>query len=227
MLSFQTGRRNTYEAHDSMAKLSTAAAGEVQVSTDAWTRPDPSQEDDPLEQRLQPQAGQPPGESGALPRLQQLREDLSEHPDDPSDGGWNRSPALDHGGPSPGSNCLRHHYPMREGFLQEGHGYDAAVVSMDLALLHLRQGRTAELKTLARRCSPSSARRMSTVRPSPPWSSSRRRSGRSRSRLLSCGKSRPIWMRRALIPRSASASLPVRQFRRERGATPGSDNRFL
>lgn len=43
---------------------------------------------------------------------------------------------------------------MREGFLQEGLGYDAAVVSMDLALLYLRQGRTAELKTLAREMLP-------------------------------------------------------------------------
>lgn len=43
---------------------------------------------------------------------------------------------------------------MRDGFLEEGHGYDAAVVSMDLALLYLRQGRTAELKTLAREMLP-------------------------------------------------------------------------
>jgi tetratricopeptide (TPR) repeat protein len=35
---------------------------------------------------------------------------------------------------------------MREGFLQEGLGFDAAIVSMDLALLYLRQGRMAELK---------------------------------------------------------------------------------
>lgn len=37
LLAFQVGRRNTYEAHDFMAKLSTAAAGEFQISTDAWT----------------------------------------------------------------------------------------------------------------------------------------------------------------------------------------------
>ncbi|MFL6198463.1 MAG: hypothetical protein ACJ76J_04775 [Thermoanaerobaculia bacterium] len=43
---------------------------------------------------------------------------------------------------------------MREGFLREGLGYDAAIVSMDLALLYLRQGRTAELKTLAREMLP-------------------------------------------------------------------------
>ncbi len=43
---------------------------------------------------------------------------------------------------------------MRDGFLQEGLGYDAAIVSMDLALLYLRQGRTAELKTLAREMLP-------------------------------------------------------------------------
>lgn len=43
---------------------------------------------------------------------------------------------------------------MREGFLQEGLGYDAAIVSMDLALLYLRQGRTAELKALAREMLP-------------------------------------------------------------------------
>ena len=43
---------------------------------------------------------------------------------------------------------------MRDGFLQEGLGYDAVIVSMDLALLYLRQGRTAELKTLAREMLP-------------------------------------------------------------------------
>jgi tetratricopeptide (TPR) repeat protein len=43
---------------------------------------------------------------------------------------------------------------MRDGFLQEGVGYDAAIVSMDLALLYLRQGRTAELKALAREMLP-------------------------------------------------------------------------
>lgn len=43
---------------------------------------------------------------------------------------------------------------MREGFLQEGLGYDAAIVSMDLALLYLRQGRTAELKVLAKEMLP-------------------------------------------------------------------------
>lgn len=43
---------------------------------------------------------------------------------------------------------------MREGFLQEESGYDAAIVSMDLALLYLRQGRTAELKALAKEMLP-------------------------------------------------------------------------
>ncbi|HWM89636.1 MAG TPA: hypothetical protein VN493_02600 [Thermoanaerobaculia bacterium] len=43
---------------------------------------------------------------------------------------------------------------MRDGFLQEGLGYDAAIVSMDLALVYLRQGRTAELKALAREMLP-------------------------------------------------------------------------
>ena len=43
---------------------------------------------------------------------------------------------------------------MREGFLREESGYDAAIVSMDLALLYLRQGRTAELKTLAKEMLP-------------------------------------------------------------------------
>jgi transposase-like protein/IS1 family transposase len=36
LLAFQLGRRNTYEAHDFMAKLSTATAGNFQISTDAW-----------------------------------------------------------------------------------------------------------------------------------------------------------------------------------------------
>jgi len=43
---------------------------------------------------------------------------------------------------------------MRDGFLQQGLGYDAAIVSMDLALLYLRQRRTAELKTLAKEMLP-------------------------------------------------------------------------
>ena len=43
---------------------------------------------------------------------------------------------------------------MRAGFLQEESGYDAAIVSMDLALLYLRQGRTAELKALAKEMLP-------------------------------------------------------------------------
>ncbi len=43
---------------------------------------------------------------------------------------------------------------MRTGFLGQGIGFDAAIVSMDLALLYLRQGRTAELKTLAREMLP-------------------------------------------------------------------------
>jgi tetratricopeptide (TPR) repeat protein len=43
---------------------------------------------------------------------------------------------------------------MRDGFLEQGIGYDAAIVSMDLALLYLRQGRMAELKTLAKEMLP-------------------------------------------------------------------------
>ncbi len=38
---------------------------------------------------------------------------------------------------------------VRQGFLRQGIGYDAAIVSLELALLYLREGRTAELKTLA------------------------------------------------------------------------------
>ena len=41
-----------------------------------------------------------------------------------------------------------------EGFLKEGVGYDAALVALDLALLYLRQGRTAEVKRLARQMIP-------------------------------------------------------------------------
>ena len=37
----------------------------------------------------------------------------------------------------------------RDGFLAEGVGYDAALVSLDLALLYARQGRTADVKRLA------------------------------------------------------------------------------
>jgi tetratricopeptide (TPR) repeat protein len=37
---------------------------------------------------------------------------------------------------------------VRQGFVDEGIGYDAAMVSLDLALLYKRQGRTAELRQL-------------------------------------------------------------------------------
>jgi tetratricopeptide (TPR) repeat protein len=37
----------------------------------------------------------------------------------------------------------------RNGFIQQGGGYDAAMVSMDLALLYAKQGRTADLQALA------------------------------------------------------------------------------
>lgn len=36
LFAFQVGRRNSYMAHGFMAKLSTATAGEFQISTDAW-----------------------------------------------------------------------------------------------------------------------------------------------------------------------------------------------
>jgi hypothetical protein len=38
---------------------------------------------------------------------------------------------------------------VRSGFLDQGIGYDAAMVSLDLALLYLRQNRTVELRALA------------------------------------------------------------------------------
>jgi len=38
---------------------------------------------------------------------------------------------------------------VRRHFLEEGNGYDAAMVSLDLALLYLKAGRTAELRQLA------------------------------------------------------------------------------
>jgi hypothetical protein len=41
-----------------------------------------------------------------------------------------------------------------KGFLDQGIGYDAALVALDLALLYLRQGRTAEVKRLARQMIP-------------------------------------------------------------------------
>ncbi len=37
----------------------------------------------------------------------------------------------------------------RDGFIAEGRGYDAALVSMDLALLYLRQGRPDSVRHLA------------------------------------------------------------------------------
>jgi tetratricopeptide (TPR) repeat protein len=38
---------------------------------------------------------------------------------------------------------------VRRSFLAEGHGYDAALVTLDLARLYLEEGRTAEVRTLA------------------------------------------------------------------------------
>jgi len=38
---------------------------------------------------------------------------------------------------------------VRRGFIQQGNGYDAAMVSLDLALLYLKAGRTAEVKPIA------------------------------------------------------------------------------
>lgn len=38
---------------------------------------------------------------------------------------------------------------VRRGFIQQGNGYDAAMVSLDLALLYLKEGRTGEVKPLA------------------------------------------------------------------------------
>lgn len=43
---------------------------------------------------------------------------------------------------------------VREGFVAEGLGYDAALVSMDLALLYARQGRMEELRRLAEEMHP-------------------------------------------------------------------------
>jgi hypothetical protein len=37
----------------------------------------------------------------------------------------------------------------RDGFVQQGIGYDAAMVSLDLALVYLREGRTAEVRRVA------------------------------------------------------------------------------
>jgi transposase-like protein/IS1 family transposase len=36
VLAFKVGRRNTWDAHDFMGKVSTATAGEFQISTDGW-----------------------------------------------------------------------------------------------------------------------------------------------------------------------------------------------
>jgi IS1 family transposase/transposase-like protein len=37
VLAFKVGRRNTWDAHDFMGKVSAATAGEFQISTDGWT----------------------------------------------------------------------------------------------------------------------------------------------------------------------------------------------
>ncbi|HEY2291413.1 MAG TPA: hypothetical protein VGM86_11990 [Thermoanaerobaculia bacterium] len=38
---------------------------------------------------------------------------------------------------------------VRRGFIQQGNGYDAAMVSLDLALLYLKEGRTGEVQRIA------------------------------------------------------------------------------
>jgi tetratricopeptide (TPR) repeat protein len=51
---------------------------------------------------------------------------------------------------------------VRDGFIAQGIGYDAAMVSIeDLALLYLREGRAEDVKRLAEEIHPSSKRRMS------------------------------------------------------------------
>lgn len=42
----------------------------------------------------------------------------------------------------------------REGFIRQGIGYDVAVVSLELALVHLKQGRTAEVRRIAEEMHP-------------------------------------------------------------------------
>lgn len=43
----------------------------------------------------------------------------------------------------------RDYLATRDGFISQGIGYDAAMASLDLAVLYLRQGRTAEVRRLA------------------------------------------------------------------------------
>jgi tetratricopeptide (TPR) repeat protein len=50
------------------------------------------------------------------------------------------------GEPAEAERLLRE---TRDGFARQGNGYDAAMASLDLALLYLREGRTAEVQPLA------------------------------------------------------------------------------
>ena len=43
---------------------------------------------------------------------------------------------------------------VREGFLEWGSGYDAALAALDLALLYADEGRSAEMRRLARAMAP-------------------------------------------------------------------------
>jgi tetratricopeptide (TPR) repeat protein len=47
------------------------------------------------------------------------------------------------------SAAERDYVATRDGFISQGIGYDAAMVSLDLAVLYLRQGRSAEVRLLA------------------------------------------------------------------------------
>jgi hypothetical protein len=47
-----------------------------------------------------------------------------------------------------------HFREVRQGFMERGMGYDAALISLDLAALYAREHRTAELKRLAAELAP-------------------------------------------------------------------------
>jgi len=52
------------------------------------------------------------------------------------------------------AEAQEHFREVRQGFLERGMGYDAALISLDLAVLYAREHRTAELKRLAAEMAP-------------------------------------------------------------------------
>jgi hypothetical protein len=112
VLAWHLGRRDRWDTHDFMAKLAAATTAErFQLTTDGFNAcPDgtgPPAPHDPAVERVQPQAVEPPGRSGALLRLLQLLPVPQEHPHDSGDGGRLDPAPVEHWRSAPGGGINR------------------------------------------------------------------------------------------------------------------------